>query len=57
MAITYAENPDNFCDIEAFVETDIKQIKRTFFSAGKFFSMIHVLFKDILIWQTTKRVS
>ncbi|MCC8024447.1 MAG: hypothetical protein LIP16_03990 [Clostridium sp.] len=45
MAITYAENPDNFCDIEAFVETDIKQIKRTLFSAGK------VLFYDTCSFQ------
>lgn len=37
MATTYTENPDNFCDIEAFVETGIKEIKGIFFSAEKIF--------------------
>ena len=27
MATTYTEKPDNFCEIEAFVETEIKKIK------------------------------
>lgn len=37
MATTYAENPDNFCEIEAFVETEIKEIKSVFFSAERVF--------------------
>ncbi len=32
---TYTENPDNFCEIEEFVETEIKEIKRIFFSAER----------------------
>lgn len=37
MATTYTETPDNFCKIEAFVETAIKEIKGIFFSAEKIF--------------------
>lgn len=37
MATTYAENPSNFCEIQAFVETQIKEIKSIFFSAEKVF--------------------
>lgn len=37
MATTYTENPDNFCEIEAFVETEIREIKSIFFSAEKVF--------------------
>lgn len=37
MATTYTENPDNFGEIEAFVETEINEIKRAFFSADRVF--------------------
>ena len=38
MATTYTETPGNFCEIETFVETEIKEIKSIFFSAkGVFF--------------------
>lgn len=37
MATTYTENPINFCEIEAFVETEIKEIKSVFFSAERVF--------------------
>ncbi len=37
MSITYTETPDNFCRIEAFVETEIKEIKSIFFSAERVF--------------------
>jgi hypothetical protein len=37
MATTYTENPSNFCEIEAFVEKEIKEIKSVFFSAEKVF--------------------
>lgn len=37
MATTYTENPSNFCEIEAFVETEIKEIKNIFFSVEKVF--------------------
>ena len=37
MATTYTEKPDNFCEIEAFVETEIKKIKSIFFSAERIF--------------------
>lgn len=37
MATTYTENPGNFCEIEAFVETQIKEMKSIFFSAERVF--------------------
>ena len=38
MATTYTETPGNFCEIETFVETEIKEIKSIFFCAkGVFF--------------------
>lgn len=37
MATTYTENPGNFCEIEAFVETEIKEMKSIFFSAERVF--------------------
>lgn len=37
MATTYTENPSNFCEIEAFVETQIKEMKSIFFSAERVF--------------------
>ena len=37
MATTYTETPNNFCEIEAFVETEIKGMKSIFFSAEKVF--------------------
>lgn len=37
MATTYTENPDNFCEIDAFVETEIKEIKKVFFSEERVF--------------------
>ena len=37
MAATYAENPGNFCEIEAFVETQMKEMKNIFFSAERVF--------------------
>ena len=37
MATTYTENPGNFCEIEAFVETQIKEMKIIFFSAERVF--------------------
>ena len=37
MATTYTENPGNFCEIEVFVETEIKEIKSIFFSAERVF--------------------
>lgn len=37
MAATYTENPGNFCEIEAFVETRVKEMKRIFFSAERVF--------------------
>ena len=45
MAATYTENPGNFCEIEAFVETRIKEIKSIFFSAER------VLFYDACSFQ------
>lgn len=45
MTITYTEIPDNFCEIEAFVETEIKEIKSVFFSAER------VLFYDACSFQ------
>lgn len=35
MKMTYSENPDNFNEIEAFVETDIVAIRNLFYSAEK----------------------
>lgn len=37
MATTYTESPGNFCEIEAFVETGIKEMKSIFFSAERVF--------------------
>ena len=37
MVSTYTENPSNFCEIEAFVETQIKEMKSIFFSAERVF--------------------
>lgn len=37
MQTTYTENPENFCEIEAFVETEIEEIKSIFFSAERIF--------------------
>lgn len=37
METTYTENPSNFCEIEAFVETQIKEMKSIFFSAERVF--------------------
>ena len=37
MATTYTENPGNFCEIEALVETQIKEMKSIFFSAERVF--------------------
>lgn len=37
MATTYTENPSNFCEIQAIVETQIKEIKSIFFSAERVF--------------------
>lgn len=45
MAVTYTETPGNFGDIEAFVETGIKEIKSIFFSAER------VLFYDACSFQ------
>lgn len=45
MATTYTENPSNFCEIEAFVETQIKEMKSIFFSAER------VLFYDACSFQ------
>ena len=45
MATTYTENPGNFCEIEAFVETEIKEMKSIFFSAER------VLFYDACSFQ------
>lgn len=45
MATTYTETPGNFGDIEAFVETGIKEIKSIFFSAER------VLFYDACSFQ------
>lgn len=55
MATTYTENPSDFCEIEAFVETQIKEMKSIFFSAERVFFMMHIRFKGILIWQIKKR--
>lgn len=45
MATTYTENPGNFCEIDTFVETQIKEIKSLFFSAER------VLFYDACSFQ------
>lgn len=45
METTYVETPDNFCEIESFVETEIKKIKNIFFSAEK------ILFYDACSFQ------
>ncbi|MDO4943479.1 MAG: hypothetical protein Q4E73_11700 [Lachnospiraceae bacterium] len=37
MSTTYTETPNNFCEIEAFVETEIKEMKSIFFSAERVF--------------------
>lgn len=37
MATIYSETPGNFCEIEAFVKTEIKEIKSIFFSAERVF--------------------
>lgn len=37
MATTYTESPSNFCEVEAFVETEISEIKSIFFSIEKVF--------------------
>ena len=46
MATTYTETPNNFCEIEAFVETEIKGMK-SISLLKKYFFMMHVRFKDI----------
>lgn len=45
MAATYTEIPDNYSEIEAFVENDIKKIKELFFSAER------ILFYDACSFQ------
>lgn len=45
MATAYTETPGNFCEIEAFVETGITEIKSIFFSAER------VLFYDACSFQ------
>lgn len=51
MATTYTETPDNFCGIEAFVETEIKGIKSIFFSAER------VVFYDACSFQRHSNLS
>jgi len=45
MATTYTENPDNYNEIESFVKSDVKDIKRAFFSADR------VMFYDACSFQ------
>lgn len=45
MSTTYTEHPENFCEVETFVETEIKEIKRIFFEAER------ILFYDVCSFQ------
>lgn len=45
MATTYTDNPDNFYEIETFVETEIEQIKKIFFFSER------VIFYDACSFQ------
>lgn len=35
MATVYTENPENFCEVETFVETEVNEIKSIFFASEK----------------------
>ena len=57
MATTYTETPDNYNEIESFITSDVKNIKKAFFLLTGFCFMMHVHFKDILIYRIGKRIS
>lgn len=56
MATAYTETPSNLSEIMPFIVTDIKVIKNLFYSADRVIFTMHVLFRDIHIWQTEKEV-
>ncbi len=51
MATTYTETPDNYNEIESFITSDVKNIKKAFFSADR------VLFYDACSFQRHSNLS
>ena len=49
MPTTYTETPDNFNEIDTFVEKEINGIKKIFYLAQRVIFMMHARFKSILI--------